>query len=164
MRRLAFSTLALAALVAAPSSAEAQVRFGGTVAYHLDLEALGVGAVVKAPLPALHENVGIMGDFTWYFPDGFDYFEVNGNLTYDFLMEDSSITPFALGGLVIARTSFDSEEVFGVDIGGSSTDVGLNLGGGIAFEGSLSPMVGAKLEIQDGSGFVIFGSVLLGGS
>lgn len=161
MRRLLL-TAAAAAAVFVPSTVQAQVSFGATAAYHLDVEALGVGAVVKAPLPSLHENVGLMGDFTYYFPDGFDYFEVNGNLTWDFAT-DGSITPFALGGLVIARTSVDVDTEFG-DFDGSSTDVGLNLGGGITFgESSLRPMVGGKLELQDSSGFVIFGAIMLGG-
>ena len=161
MRRIIATAAAVAALAFVPADAQAQVQFGATAAYNVDAEALGVGAVVKTALPALHENVGLMGDFTYYFPDGFDYWELNGNLTYDFAMEDSAITPFAMGGLVVAHTSLDLD-IAGVDT--SSTDVGLNVGGGVTFgESNLTPTVGGKFELRDGSAFVIFGSVLFGG-
>lgn len=160
MRRILTAALTVAAFAAVPATAQAQVSFGATAAYHVDAEALGVGAGVYAPLATLHENVSIMGEFLWFFPDGFDYFEINGNLLYDFVT-DASVTPFALGGLTIGRTSVDTG-VSGFDA--SSTDVGLNLGGGVTFgESSLRPQVGGRLELRDGSGFVIFGTVMLGG-
>lgn len=155
MRRLLATAAALATLTLAPAGLQAQASFGVTGAYHVDFEAVGVGALVEAPLPALHENVGIMGEFIWFFPDAGDLFEVNGNLTYDFALDDSTLTPFALGGLTLARTSAG---------GFSSTDVGLNLGGGVTFgDSGLRPSVGGRLELRDATGFVIFGSIILGG-
>ncbi|MGD2069926.1 MAG: hypothetical protein PVI57_14740 [Gemmatimonadota bacterium] len=173
MRRYFATALAVAALAAVPASAQAQASFGATAAYHVDVEALGVGAVVQVPLPNLHENVNLLGDFTYYFPGdqsfgsnsvSFSYWEINGNLTYDFALEgNDSLTPFALGGLVLARSSYDAETVVGNFDLGDSTDVGLNLGGGIKLAGDLQPIIGGKLELRDGSGFVIFGSILFGG-
>jgi hypothetical protein len=144
-----------AALVAVPSFAQAQTTLGPTIAYHNDYD-FGVGAVLALPLEAVDPAIGVLADFIIFFPEGnVDYFEVNGNLTYDFAIEDSSVVPFALAGLNVARRS--------VDVGGfngSNTEMGLNLGGGVKFiAGSLRPMVGLRLEIEGGDGFVIFGSL-----
>lgn len=170
MRKLTLA-LATAAVLAVPGTAQAQVGFGVLAAFHDDAD-FGVGAFVDAPMEGIHENVHLMGDFTWFFPDednfaGVDvdvtYFQVNGNLLYDFPMADQNFTPFALGGLNIARVSVDSE-VAGIEGSASDTEVGLNLGGGLTFgTGSLRPAVGARVELGGGEGFVIFGSLLLGG-
>lgn len=156
--RTIVTTLAAAALLAAPATAAAQISVGPTVAFHEDFD-LGVGAQVQAPMPQLHEGVGLLGDFTFFFPsgDGVDYFEVNGNLTWDVPVENSPVAPFALGGLNVARVSVDTG-FQGVDA--SDTEVGLNVGGGIAFDaGALRPQVGAKIELSGGEGFVVFGSI-----
>lgn len=164
MRRLLL-VLATLGLFAIPSSGEAQVSFGATAAYHDDVD-FGLGAFAEVPVTALHENVSVRGDFTYFFPDvdGFDYFEINGNLHYHFPLADQGFTPFALGGLNVARASFDADLGGGFgSVSGSDTEVGLNLGGGLAFEaGSLSPAVGAKIELGGGEGFVLFGSLGIG--
>lgn|SRR5690606_38889673 len=157
MNRLLRSTLVAAALVAAPAAVEAQTTLGPTVAYHDDVD-FGIGIALGLPMDALHENVEFLGDFVFFFPevDGFDFWEINGNLTMDFPVEDASVLPFALAGLNIARASFDA----GAGISGSNTEVGLNLGGGIKFDvGSIRPTVGLRLEIEGGDGFVFFGTV-----
>lgn len=154
--------LATAAALAVPGTAQAQIGLGVLAAFHDDMD-FGVGAFVDAPMEGIHENVHLMGDFTWFFPDvdGVDYFEINGNLLYDFPMPEQNFTPFALGGLNIARLSADEDET-GLDF--SDTEVGLNLGGGLTFgTGSLRPSVGARVELGGGEGFVLFGSILLGG-
>lgn len=158
------SVALLAALAAATfvSPAQAQVSFGGVAAFHDDFD-LGLGPQVSFPVEDLHERVRAQGEFLWFFPgDGLDYFEINGNLLYDFELEDQAFTPFVLGGLNIARISLDSESP---RFDGSSTEVGLNLGGGLTFatEGSLRPSVGARIELSGGEGLVLFGSFLVGG-
>jgi hypothetical protein len=156
MKRLVFTLFALA-FVFAPLPSQAQVALGPKVAFGTDDIGPGVGVAVELPLPSLHESVGLLGDFTYFFPDAeaLDYFQLNANLTYDF-STDGSITPFALGGLVIARTSVDIDTQFG-DFGGSSTDIGLNLGGGIAFDaGDFRPKVGGMFQLEDSSLLQIF--------
>lgn len=147
--------VALVGMLAAPRVVQGQMEAGPILAYHTDAEAIGVGAFLSIPVPQLAPGFAIVPDFTWFFPDGFDYFEINGDLMYSFpVAADSPVLPFAFGGLNIARTS--------VDFGGgsvSNTDVGLNLGGGVQFPGQLSPFAGAKFEIQDATGFVIFGGI-----
>lgn len=144
-----------AALVAVPGFAEAQATLGPTLAYHDDFD-LGIGAALTLPLEAVDPAIGVLADFIIFFPEqDFDYFEVNGNMTYDFEIEDSNVVPFALAGLNIARVSID---VAGVS--DSNTDMGLNLGGGLKFNaGNFRPMVGLRLVFRDNSGFVIFGSL-----
>jgi hypothetical protein len=145
-----------AALVAVPSFAQAQATLGPQVAYHNDFD-FGVGAALTLSADAIHEQVDFLFDFAWFFPevDGVDYFELNGGLMYDFLLEESTVTPFALAGLNVASISVDTP--FG---GGDNTELGLNLGGGLKFNaGSLRPTVGVRLEIEGGDGFVIFGTI-----
>ncbi len=161
MKRL-FGSLLLAAAVTfgASTEAEAQFTFGPMAAYHDDMD-FGVGAGFTMPTTGIHEQVGLWGSFLYFFPDaggnfgGVDvdvsYFEINGGLYYDFVTS-GSITPYALAGLVIARFSADV-----AGFGNSDTDIGLNLGGGIKtmLGDSMTGLVGARLELQDGSGFVI---------
>lgn len=163
--RTASAVLALAGLLALSTPAQSQVSFGATAAYHDDFD-VGLGPILEFPLPQLHENVRAQGEFIWFFPgDGLDYFEVNGNVLYDFEVEDQSFTPFVLGGLNLARVSLDTEGSEFMDYDASSTELGLNLGAGLTFatESSLRPSVGARVEVSGGEGVVIFGSVLLGG-
>jgi len=154
MRKL-FGTVALVGMLAVPGVVHAQAVsvVGGMLAYHTDLEAVGVGAYFSLPLSSIDENLSLKPDFVFYFPDGGDYWELNGDAVYRFdLANNQAIIPFALGGISIAHASSD--------LGGSNTDVGLNLGGGIIFPlESIRPAVGAKFEIQDNTNFVIFGGI-----
>lgn len=151
MRR-ALRVLAVAVLLAVPAGLEAQVSIGPTVAFHDDFD-FGIGAMVGAQLPALATGVGFLGDFTLFFPDNVDYWELNGNLTWDVPLPDAPVAPFFLGGLNLAN--------FSSDIGDqSTTELGLNLGGGVRFNaGTLNPLVGLKAELDGGEGVVIFGAL-----
>ena len=157
MRKLLCS-VALIGMLAAPSAVQAQLEAGPLLAYYDDLEAIGIGAFLAIPVPQVAEGFAIVPDFTWYFPDGIDYFEVNGDVAYFFpVSADSPVMPFAFAGLSIGRSSVDLGPTFG-DV--SDTDVGLNLGGGVQFAaGSINPFAGAKLELRDNTGFVIFGGL-----
>lgn len=167
MRKL-LGSIALAAMLAVPSQAEAQLTLGAGAAFHGNFD-FGVGVWGMTPMPSIHENVSIGGDFTFFFPDDggatgvdFSYFEINPNLFYSFTGADASFTPFALAGVNIARFSVDSELGNVPGVGSSSTDVGLNLGGGISFgsgDSGVTPVVGAKLELGGGEDFVIFGGI-----
>ena len=42
----------------------------------------------------------------------------------------------------------------------ATSDLGVNLGGGIAFDaGSFRPLVGARFEVNGGDGFVVFATL-----
>jgi len=155
MKKLLY-VAALVGMLVVPGAVQAQMSAGPVLAYHTDGEALGVGGFLGIPLPQLSEGFALVPNFIWWFPDAGTMFEVNGDLMYSFpVSEGTPVLPFAFAGLNIFRTSVDLG-TFGTF---SNTDVGLNLGGGVQFPGSLSPFAGAKFEIQDGTGFVIFGGI-----
>lgn len=155
--RISSLTLVAAALLAvAPHEAEAQTRtyIGPTLAWNDDVD-LGIGATIGFNLPSIDPRAGFMGDLLIFFPDGYDYQELNANGTWDFAMPNSTATPFVLTGLNFTHTSV---EVDGVNEG--NTDLHLNLGGGIAFNaGAFRPRVGARFILTSGSPLVVFGTL-----
>ena len=156
MKKLLFGT-ALVGALAMPGLASAQTVVGPTVLYH-DNADFGVGAFVMFPLEQFDPNLGMNVNFGYYFPDaptGVDvnFWELNADVLYHFpVAADAPVSPFALGGLNIARASGGA--------GGfteSNTEIGINLGGGITFPSdSFRPLVGAKIELEGGDGFVLF--------
>jgi hypothetical protein len=154
MRRTLGGIVTIATLFLAPSLVHAQTTLGPTLAMHDDGD-LGIGATLGAPMASLGEGIGLMADFLIFFPEVGSYFEVNANLTYDFPLENSTVVPFVLAGLNIGRWSVDT------GLGsGSDTDLGLNVGGGIAFDaGTFRPSVAGRFRLGDGSGFVVFATL-----
>jgi hypothetical protein len=146
--------LAAVGLWAATAPLQAQMTLGPTVAWESDLD-FGVGATFRAPLTSAGEGVGIMADVLIFFPDVGDYFEINGNVTYDLPLEESTALPFVLAGLTIGRSS---GEVLGVSL--SDTAVRLNIGGGVEFDaGTLRPSAGIRIELGDGDAVIFFASI-----
>lgn len=152
--------VALPAAFAVPAEARAQTVAGPYLGYHDDFD-LGIGVFIEAPIPSYAEGLSLTADLGIYFPGdrgGTDvnYFEINGGALYRFDVDSDDVSPFALGGLNIARRTFDD----GVDDDGSATDLGLNLGGGVTFlHGAVRPSVGVKIELSGGDGYVIFGGL-----
>lgn len=145
--------VALVGLIGLPASASAQVTLGPLAGFHDDVD-FGIGAFVSIPVPSLDPNLSIVPSFLYYFPgDPLKYWEINGDVMYAFeVSADTPVLPFAFAGLNFAS--------FGVDGFDSSTEVGLNLGGGVQFRAeSVNPFAGAKLQIGDIDGLVIFGGV-----
>jgi hypothetical protein len=151
MRKIFLGLALVAGLGLGTGSAEAQVTLGPTIAFHGDAD-FGIGATVGVPLPSLAPPMSLMADFIYFFPDGeVDYWELNGNLTYDFPLQETTVVPFVLAGLNIAHASVSEA---------SDTDLGLNLGGGIAFDlGRFRPSVGLRVELSGGDDFVLFGTL-----
>lgn len=144
---------AAAVFALAPLPAQSQVYLGPEVAWNDDAGA-AIGAGVEFDLPSLYPGIAFHGDFLWFFPDGYDYFEFNTNLTYDLPLEDAPVVPFALAGLNVGNVSYDTG-VPGVD-GDSNTDVGFNLGGGVKFNlGNFQPRVAARFALGNDS-FTIY--------
>jgi len=157
MRKL-LGAVAVAGMLAAPGvvQAQAQTVVGGSLGYHDDAEALGVGAYASFAVPQLHENLSIMPSFVFYFPDGYDAWELNGDVAYRFPVSgDSPVIPMAFAGLNLFHTSVSAGGV-----SASNTDVGLNLGGAVVFPlEKIRPMAGAKFELQNVTSFIIFGGI-----
>lgn len=157
MRKHVLGLGILAVVAIAPAAAEAQATLGPTIAWHDDRD-VGIGATFGVPVVALDPGIRFIGDFIFFFPgdDGLadhDYWEINGNLTYDFPLEESTAVPFVLAGLNIAHRSLTFLD--GRDR--SDTDVGLNVGGGITFDaGTFRPSLGGRFELGGGEGFVFF--------
>lgn len=144
-------TLAVAAaasmLLAAPSSA--QVHFGPQVSLADDVD-VGLGGRVVAGVPH-YRGLEFAGTFDVFFPGGdLDYFEVNGNLLYNFEIQGStSVRPYAGGGLNLARIDHPTT--------GGDTELGLNLAGGAKFttDGPLTPYLELRAEISGGEQIVL---------
>lgn len=147
--------VALAVIALTPSLSQGQATLGPTLAWNDDFD-LGIGVQLEAALPTLGTGLGLMADFVLYFPDDpIDYFEFNGNLTYDFPLQNSTAVPFVLSGLNFARVSIDSP---GIDV--SDTEVGLNVGGGIRFDaGKVRPTLGGKFVIGGVETFSLFATL-----
>ena len=148
--RLALVALALFTI---PSGIQAQATLGPAVAYHDDFN-LGIGAALNVPIQEFGRGVAVLADFFYFFPDGdVDYLEINANLTYTFPrdeVESSFFAPYVLAGLNVANLSTDLAD-------SGTTELDFNLGGGAYFDlGSFRPNVGVKIEVNGGSGFVVF--------
>jgi len=142
----------LAGVLSAPATVSAQVALGPALAFHDDFD-FGIGAFADIPVPSLATGLSIVPNFMFWFPDGGDAWELNADVSYSFqVSDDTPVLPFAFAGLNILNV--------GPDGGDSNTDIGLNLGGGIGFRAqSVQPFAGLKFELQDRTGFVIFGGV-----
>lgn len=130
MRTLTAGSLLLALLLIGAPEAQGQIAIGPelSVAESVDV---GIGAIVEAPLTSIHERLEFAGRFTFYFPDGWDYWEIDGDVRYLFPLEGGDdLIPFALAGLAIGHSSRDYETP-GDGAGGSNTEVGLRVGGGL---------------------------------
>lgn len=157
MRRISLALGAFAVFAVAPHAARAQATLGPVLAYHNTAD-FGIGASLSTSIAALDPAFGLQADFVYYFPNAGNYWELNGNLTYDFPLAESTAVPFVLAGLNIAHASA---------LGLGDTQLGLNVGGGIAFDlGTFRPSVSAKFEIDGGDEFVLWATLpfALGGS
>jgi hypothetical protein len=160
--------LALALVVALAPSHElrAQSYAGPVVAFHDDFD-FGIGGFITVPIPSFAEGLSLIADLGIFFPDDppgadWSYFEINGGVLYRFDVDSDQVSPFAMGGLNIARFSIEGEGV-GPGPGSnrrSDTDLGINLGGGVTFlTGAMRPSVGLKIQLSGGEGFVLFGAL-----
>lgn len=156
--------MAIAAMFAVAAPAQAQIYIGPEVAWNGDAD-LGIGAGVEFDLDSVTPGFGVMADFLYFFPgdNAFfsevdtDYWEINGNVTYDLPLENSQVLPFILGGVNIANISVNASSEI-IDFDESSTEVGFNLGGGIQFDlGSFRPRAGARFVLGGAETFSIFG-------
>ena len=113
-----------------------------------------------------------IGSFDYFFPDDgsgsvegvsydLSYFEVNANVAYPFVIEDSPLLPYVGGGLNLARISLDLD-MPGASASESETELGLNLLGGSKFDigAAVVPFLEFRVELSGGEQFVISGGIL----
>ncbi len=158
MRTQWFAALVLGAMVTSAAQAQ-QARDTGPYP-HFGLQA-SIGEDVDLGLGVRYENrmLGMFPEspnlrfalsFDYFFPDNFDYWEVNANVFNLFRPNNARVLPYLGGGLNIARRSN----------GGRDTDVGLNVLGGIRLPGRYRPFLEARIELGGGERFVVTGGWL----
>lgn len=173
------STLALTTLMVAltlpgisqPAYAQRQVSIGPRAGLELGgYGGLLLGAdarVTDARLPVVL-NAG----FDYYFTDGgapdglgvaadIRYITIEVNGLYAFDVDHERIRPYAGAGLAYGRVS-SSASAFGVSLGGSSSQLGLNLIGGAALEteNRFRPFAQVRISTLPGSNFGLVGGLL----
>jgi len=160
MRKIIAIASILLISAVATERAEAQVQFGANVSWGDDTD-IGLGARLKFGLGSLTTRSNVEGrvTFDYFFPDGFDYWQVTGDGIYQ-IAPTGSVAPYLGGGLGLSRSSVDVSPGFS----GSSTDFFLNLIGGLKFKplGNIRPFAEARFQIGDGSQLVLAGGVFFG--
>ena len=152
-----------AALAIGAADVQAQ-KIGPQVSWGNDFD-LAVGARIELGLPNLLTSTGplsstfLIGSFDYYLDcPSCTLWEVNGNLAVP--IASSSVDPYVGAGLNLSRFSFD---VAGFD--GSSTDVGVNLLGGLRFPvGALNAFGEGRLTLGGSEQLALTFGVLFGGS
>ena len=154
MRRLLCYALFLGLAGGTVQTVEAQVEIGAQGALASDVD-FGIGGIVVFPLESVHEALEIAANFDFFFPDGFDYWEIGGLLRYVFPLEDVTVEPFVAAGLGIGRFS-SGGTIFGEDISYDNTEVGLKVGGGAKIPSdTVTPFAEILLGIGDIVDFVL---------
>lgn len=144
------------ALLGAGEARAQGFQFGGQVHWSDDYD-FGVGPRIGLPIELPATSLTFNGSFDIYFPDvdGADvtYWELNGNVVYNFELPESTVEPYAGGGL-----SVDHIDVEGV---GDDTDVGLNVLGGLRFpQAAIVPYLEAKFVLGGGEHFALTGGLM----
>jgi opacity protein-like surface antigen len=162
MKRL-LGGLCAVALLSGAGDAYGQVGFGAQLSWADDAE-FGIGARAVVDLTPLTNGLEASGSFDYFFPDqplgaDINYWEINANMAYVFAGVPG-MAPYAGGGLNIAHASVSVDE-FGIPLGASDTDLGLNLLGGARFRaGPVQPFGELRIELGGGEQFVIAGGVI----
>ena len=151
MRKTLVAAAVMLCLMGVQTASAQDFRWGPEVSLGTDTD-LGLGA--RGEFDFSGSALTIIASFDYYFPDGsVDYWEINGNLIYNFNIPSApTVTPYAGGGLNIGHASAE---------GYSDTDPGLNLLGGARFDaGSIMPFAEVKFTIEGVEQFVVTGGIL----
>ncbi|SHF49871.1 hypothetical protein SAMN05443144_109102 [Fodinibius roseus] len=117
--------LALAFNTTSYAQESSDVKIGGGIAYGTEAEAIGVQIGAKY---AFTPEISGAADFTYFFPDVIDWWEINANGHYHFYAEEGTRV-YGLAGLNYATLSYDMGSLGSA----SDSEVGLNIGGGAEF-------------------------------
>jgi opacity protein-like surface antigen len=125
-RTIKLALLLFGLIFAYNTSAQAQdIKAGGGLAYGSEVEAIGIQV---SGVYDITEEVSGAADFIIFFPDNYDWWELNLNAHYGFYAEDN-VRVYGLAGLNYATVEVDLGQ-FGSS---SNSELGLNLGGGAEF-------------------------------
>lgn len=170
MRKLLLLALLCAfALPMTANRAEAQFTLIPYVGYNIEDGfgfLVGIGAEFVAPFEMSNLDLSIAPSVEYVFTEDFNtgfgdgittsYIQVNGDVIAKFA-PNGSIAPFAGAGLAYGIYSAESN---GFDA--SSSDIGLNLLGGVSFPGALGigePFVNGRLTLINGSAISLIGGI-----
>ncbi len=171
MKALRMGVAALALMAVGAGAAEAQ-RFGVQANYSTEVD-LGFGGRVEIDVPftstGTFSRTFLMGSFDYFLwdCDGFDeldcsFWEINANVGVPLVA--SGVDPYVGAGITYGNANVDVDTPFG-DVGGDSSDVGLNLLGGLRFPlGSLSAYGEGRFTLGGAEHLVLTFGILLGGS
>ena len=134
------------------------IRVGGGLAFGTEIESLGIQARGDY---ALTNNILLAPDLIYYFgSSGFDWFDINFNGNYLFEVSNPDIVPYVLAGLNFAIISVDYDIPILGELSDSSTEVGLNIGGGCDFlVGTLIVFGELRYNISNADQLMIAGGV-----
>ncbi len=159
MLRIASCALFLCGLVAAPSAqAQTPWELGPYLGVNLDNNELHLGGMARVHLSSMPITLNPGLEFYPGFDDtgsglGRSLWVLNFDAQYQ--LEAQSVSPYVGGGISWARLSTETLD--------SSSDVGLNLKGGLVFNrtGNAQPYAEAILNFSDGTEALIFRAGLL---
>lgn len=156
-------TILIVALPPGVNAQDVDLKIGPRATLELgDLENIAdfaIGADVRGEIADF--PVDLHGAFSFYFADDpWTVFSVDLNAVFPFELEDRNIKPYAGGGLGFTRLSIDSNQT-GIFGGSSSTEVGLNLVGGVEFElDNITPFAQAQFTTGTPDRFGLTGGIL----
>ena len=159
MRTILAGSLVLSLLAFGAPQVQGQIALGPEISVAEDVD-LGIGAVIEAPLTTIYEQLEFAGRFTLYFPDGGDYWELNGDVRYLFPLEgENALLPYALAGIALGHSSWDYEGP-GEGGSGSDTEIALRIGGGFKVPmDRMTPFAELGLGIGDLPDFTLRGGL-----
>ncbi len=156
-----------AVLVAAPAVAQSNanvtiVPYGG---YNADAEEIFFAGGVGIPLASVQikgQPIVIQPSFEFYpFIDNVTLFSLVGMIIIPIELQNRPpVVPYGIGSLSWTRISFDA----GI-VSGSSSDIFIGFGGGVAFAQSITqthPFVELEARVGDGSSVYLKGGVRIG--
>lgn len=161
MRTRSLIIAAAAFMLALPATAVGQVQLGPQLSFGDDTD-IGIGGRVLTNVESL-EHWDFIGTFDiWFLDDTANTdrsaWEINGNLAYNFIVEDSSLFPYAGGGLSIFHFSAEDRDT-GADF--DDTELGINFLGGLKFPGeSITPFVELRIVAEGAEQLVVTGGIL----
>ena len=128
----------LAALVLFAVPVQAQVSFSPFIGYDLEVEdpLIGLAVEVGAPLVGVPLTPSVRPLVEYIFAgEGVDVIRANADLIGRLDVPAAPVGPYAKAGLVLTYVSTDVPDNLppGVEVDNSTTDLGLNIGGGAEF-------------------------------
>lgn len=112
---------------------------------------------------SINKDFSIGATATYYLKkDNLSWFVVDANAQYNFVKQED-LTVYGLAGLNMTFWSWDfPENDYGIDLGGSGTDTGINIGTGVRKKiGNKLELFGEAKYVLSGAGFFSLGAGVL---